>query len=140
MLKVGGSVGNLSMPSVSTYIMRKLAIFMKTAAFDSQPIFFRLRIMPETMPMPIQISMAPIKQIVECESCSKFCDLLMIKTETVRNCCNDCATLIKWRARFPNKRKKGSPKLIIGKRLESSSRKTFQMAHPLKKAKMPKMI
>lgn len=114
-------------------------MFMNTAALESpgecvryfqfqddlailHPIFFKLRMMPDTIPIDMQIIIAAIKQIEEPESCSKFMDLLMIKTDTVKNCCRAWATLIKWRERFPKRRKKGSPKLIIGYLEESRSR------------------
>lgn len=56
----------------ATHMMRKLAIFMNTDAFESHPSFRRDRIMPEMMPIPMHINIAPMKQIDERDSCSIF--------------------------------------------------------------------
>lgn len=90
-------------------MIRKFAMFMKTEALDSQPIFFKLRMIPESMPMPMTRTMAPEKQKWSRDSCAMFMDLLRINTATVKNCCSDCATLMKCRDFLPKRRKKGSP-------------------------------
>ena len=87
------------MPRLSSLIIltmiKKLAMFMNTAALDSQPIFFKLRMIPDSMPIPRTITIIAEKQTCPLEICAMLVVLLRIKTATVRNCCRDWATLMK---------------------------------------------
>jgi len=76
-------------------MIKKLAMFINTAALDSQPIFDKLRMIPDNMPMPRMMTMIAEKQTCPFEICAMLVDLLKIKTATVRNCWRDCATLMK---------------------------------------------
>jgi len=81
--------------AAATMIIRKLAMFMNTAAFESQPILLKLRMMPEIMPIPRTMTIIAEKQTCPLEICAMLVVLLRIKTATVKNCWRDCATLMK---------------------------------------------
>lgn len=67
-------------------MIRKFAMFMKTAALDSQPILLKLRMTPEIMPMQRTMTMIAEKQTCPLEICAMLVVLLRIKTATVKNC------------------------------------------------------
>lgn len=122
-----------------TYQMMKLTMFIHTAAFEIHPIFLKLRMNPPSIPTAMITTIMATKQTLPLAICSMFKALLKIKMATVKNCWSDWATLMKWRMFTPKRRKNGSPKLCIGYRDESRSRKVFQITQPPQAAKIPKM-
>ena len=70
-------------------------MFMNTAALDNHPIFVKLRMIPEIMPIASTTAIIPEKQTVLLDIWLMLVVLLKINTATVRNCWRHCATFMK---------------------------------------------
>ena len=86
-------------------MMIKLIIFIHTEALASHPRRCKLRIDPTNIPTTMKIIMQAMKQILLLDNWAMVWPFARIITQTVMNCCRDCATLMKWRDQAPYTRK-----------------------------------